>query len=318
MWKHLLGIGASLTMLSAATADEGWRLYGGTQTDQRFSSLNQINEQTVSRLGLVWSTELGTTRGLEATPIVEDGVIYTTGAWSVVFALDAKTGQMKWTYDPKVPRERAYFICCDVVNRGGRSPQRQNLCGHARRAPHRPRSTYGRLGVERSNHGPDQGVFDHCCATHRDEIRSSSATQARNTVYAAISRPTTRKPANKPGASTRSLAIRRAATNPRPWKPRPRLGRGRTGGERAAGAQHGKAWSMIPSSTCFSSDRQRLHLVPLAPRRGRQSLHGLHPGSQSEHRRTRLVFPDHARRQLRLRRHSTAHAGRSGYRRPAA
>ena len=62
--------------------------------------------------------ELGTTRGLEATPIVEDGVIYTTGAWSVVFAFDAKTGQMKWTYDPKVPRERAYFFCCDVVNRG--------------------------------------------------------------------------------------------------------------------------------------------------------------------------------------------------------
>ena len=48
MWKHLLGIGASLTMLSAATADKGWRLHGGTQTDQRFSSLNQINGE-VSR-----------------------------------------------------------------------------------------------------------------------------------------------------------------------------------------------------------------------------------------------------------------------------
>jgi quinohemoprotein ethanol dehydrogenase len=49
---------------------------------------------------------------------VENGIIYTTGAWSVVFAFDAKTGQTKWTYDPKVPRERAYFFCCDVVNRG--------------------------------------------------------------------------------------------------------------------------------------------------------------------------------------------------------
>ena len=64
------------------------------------------------------SKELGTTRGLEATPLVENGIIYTTGAWSIVYAFDAKTGQAKWTYDPKVPRERAYFFCCDVVNRG--------------------------------------------------------------------------------------------------------------------------------------------------------------------------------------------------------
>jgi quinohemoprotein ethanol dehydrogenase len=118
MWKQFIAIGASFLTLTSAASDESWRLHGGTQTDQRFSPLNQINEQTVSKLGLVWSKELGTTRGLEATPIVEDGVIYTTGAWSVVFAFDAKTGQMKWTYDPKVPGERAYFFCCDVVNRG--------------------------------------------------------------------------------------------------------------------------------------------------------------------------------------------------------
>jgi PQQ-dependent dehydrogenase (methanol/ethanol family) len=118
MRKYSLAISVSLLVRAAAAADEGWLLYGGTQTDQRFSALNQINEQTVSRLGLVWSKELGTSRGLEATPIVDGGVIYTTGAWSVVFAFDAKTGQMKWTYDPKVPRERAFFFCCDVVNRG--------------------------------------------------------------------------------------------------------------------------------------------------------------------------------------------------------
>jgi quinohemoprotein ethanol dehydrogenase len=118
MWKQFIAISASFLTLTGAAADENWRLPGGTQTDQRFSPLNQINEQTISRLGLMWSKELGTTRGLEATPIVENGIIYTTGAWSVVFAFDAKTGQMKWTYDPKVPRERAYFFCCDVVNRG--------------------------------------------------------------------------------------------------------------------------------------------------------------------------------------------------------
>ncbi len=49
---------------------------------------------------------------------MDEGVVYTTGAWSVVFAFDARTGEPKWTYDPRVPRERAYFFCCDVVNRG--------------------------------------------------------------------------------------------------------------------------------------------------------------------------------------------------------
>ncbi len=93
-------------------------MYGRTYDDHRFSPLNQINEQTVGKLGLAWSKELGTTRGLEGTPLIEDGIIYTTGSWSVVYAIDAKTGEVRWTYDPKVPRQRASFICCDVVNRG--------------------------------------------------------------------------------------------------------------------------------------------------------------------------------------------------------
>src|SRR6516164_8790396 len=96
-----------------------WLMYGRTYDDHRFSPLTQINEQSIGRLGLVWSRELGTTRGLEATPLVEDGVIYTTGSWSVVFALDAKTGAVKWTFDPQIDRQRiAGFVCCDVVNRG--------------------------------------------------------------------------------------------------------------------------------------------------------------------------------------------------------
>jgi quinohemoprotein ethanol dehydrogenase len=122
MWKLncLLFLLAGLVSCSRNTAPEGanWTMYGLRTDDHRFSPLNQINEQTVSKVGLVWSRELGTTRGLEATPIVENGVLYTTGSWSVVFALDAKTGEVRWTYDPKVARENAYFICCDVVNRG--------------------------------------------------------------------------------------------------------------------------------------------------------------------------------------------------------
>jgi quinohemoprotein ethanol dehydrogenase len=93
MWKQILVFSAIFVIVTPAATGEDWHLHGGGQTDQRFSALSQINEQTVSRLGLVWSAELGTSRGLEATPIVEDGVIYTTGSWSLVFALDARTGK---------------------------------------------------------------------------------------------------------------------------------------------------------------------------------------------------------------------------------
>ena len=95
-----------------------WIMHGRTPDEQRFSPLKQINEQNIEKLGLVWSHEFGTARGLEATPIVVGGVIYTTGEWSVVYALDAKTGQVLWTYDPKVPRARGLYACCDIVNRG--------------------------------------------------------------------------------------------------------------------------------------------------------------------------------------------------------
>jgi quinohemoprotein ethanol dehydrogenase len=118
MRKPVAAAVASFLILTAAAAGEDWPVHGGTENDQRFSPIDQINEKTISRLGLAWSQELGTTRGLEATPLVESGVIYATGSWSVVFAFDAKTGRLKWKYDPKVPRDRTNFMCCDVVNRG--------------------------------------------------------------------------------------------------------------------------------------------------------------------------------------------------------
>src|SRR2546426_8178048 len=87
-------------LATAAIDTANWLMYGRTYDEQRFSPLAQINQKNVSSLGLVWSRELGTTRGIEATPLVVDGVIYTTGSWSVVYAFDAKTGDTIWTYDP--------------------------------------------------------------------------------------------------------------------------------------------------------------------------------------------------------------------------
>ena len=105
--------------LVAAEANRGdWMSYGRTYKEQRYSPLDQINADNVSELGIAWVYETGTKRGLEATPLVVDGVMYTTGAWSVVYALDVVTGEPLWTHDPEVPRETAMKACCDVVNRG--------------------------------------------------------------------------------------------------------------------------------------------------------------------------------------------------------
>lgn len=103
---------------SADVEADDWRLHGRTADEQRFSPLKDIHTGNVADLGLAWSYATGTKRGLEATPIVVDGVLYATGTWSVVFALDAASGQELWRHDPQVPRAKGRDACCDVVNRG--------------------------------------------------------------------------------------------------------------------------------------------------------------------------------------------------------
>jgi quinohemoprotein ethanol dehydrogenase len=105
-------------IINADREPENWMTYGRTYGEQHFSPLHQINDQNVSPLGLAWFYDLDTKRGQEATPIVVDGVMYFTSAWSRVFALDAATGKRLWSYDPKVPGNWAVNACCDVVNRG--------------------------------------------------------------------------------------------------------------------------------------------------------------------------------------------------------
>ncbi len=105
-------------ILNADGEPGNWLSHGRTYSEQRYSPLSQITDQNVDQLGLAWHFDLGDTRGIEATPIVVDGVMYVTGGWSKVFALDAVTGEQIWAYDPGV--DKAYFInlCCDAVNRG--------------------------------------------------------------------------------------------------------------------------------------------------------------------------------------------------------
>jgi quinohemoprotein ethanol dehydrogenase len=107
---------AALRAADSNTTD--WLTYGRTYSEQRFSPLKMIDEQSVSKLGLAWYYDLGTLRGVETTPLEKDGVIYATSAWSLVYAFDVRTGKLLWKFDPKVPKDHAKYVCCDVVNRG--------------------------------------------------------------------------------------------------------------------------------------------------------------------------------------------------------
>ena len=105
-------------LLNAAHDTSSWLTHGRTYSEQRFVPLDRINSQNVGELGLAWYFDIPTRRGIEATPLVIDGVMYVTGAWSIVYALDARTGEALWVYDPQVPREYGRYACCDAVNRG--------------------------------------------------------------------------------------------------------------------------------------------------------------------------------------------------------
>ena len=79
-------------IVNADQEPQNWLTHGRTYSEQRFSPLKQITDQNISQLGLAWSYDLDTRRGQEGTPIVVDGVMYFTSAWSKVFALNAATG----------------------------------------------------------------------------------------------------------------------------------------------------------------------------------------------------------------------------------
>lgn len=108
--------GAFIRANTAKTSD--WPSYGLDYAETRFSKLDQINAGNVKDLGLAWSYNLESTRGVEATPLVVDGIMYVTASWSVVHAIDVRTGKKLWTFDPKVDKSKGFKGCCDVVNRG--------------------------------------------------------------------------------------------------------------------------------------------------------------------------------------------------------
>ncbi|MHA7900472.1 MAG: PQQ-dependent dehydrogenase, methanol/ethanol family [Henriciella sp.] len=119
--EHIAAVTAAVDdeALRAADANQGnWLTYGRNYSEDRYSELDQITPENLNELGIAWTLGLNSTRGIQSTPIVVDGIMYFTGPWSVLYAVDAREGEILWTFDPDVPRAKAADMCCGVVNRG--------------------------------------------------------------------------------------------------------------------------------------------------------------------------------------------------------
>ena len=104
----------------AAQAQQGWPVYGGDPGNTRYSTLTQITPANVKTLKVAWVLQLGSLRSQESTPLVIGDTMYVTSSHGPknVFAVEAKTGVVKWRYSPDVPSGIDQYACCDVNNRG--------------------------------------------------------------------------------------------------------------------------------------------------------------------------------------------------------
>lgn len=119
--EHIQNVTAKIDdeRLAKADANMGdWITHGRNYAENRYSGLNEINLENIEQLGLAWSYDLNVKRGLEASPLVVDGILFTSGAWSKVYAFDVRKGELIWIFDPEVPGKYDEWACCDVVNRG--------------------------------------------------------------------------------------------------------------------------------------------------------------------------------------------------------
>ncbi len=257
-------------------------------------------------------------RGHEATPIVVDGVLFATGPWSVVFALDAATGRLLWKYDPQVPREVGRKTCCDVVNRGvavyrgrvyvgaldGRlialdastgepvwetvtvDPQQPYTITGA------PRVVEGKVVI--GNGGAEFGVRGYVSA------------------YDAATGALVWRTYTVPGRSEPALRVARPGARRRDLERRVLEARRRRHGLGLDGLRPGPA-------PALRRDRERLALAGGAaqPRRRRQPLPLVDPGAGSRYRGDPLALPDDAGRQLGLHRDPAHDPGGASDRRTA-
>lgn len=110
--------GEAMRNLDAPAQLGDWLSYSRGWDEQRFSPLDQINDRNVGQLGLAWYDDLETMRGVQASPLVIDGVLYNVSIYNIVTAYDGKTGRKLWTFDPDVAPEWARLACCGPSARG--------------------------------------------------------------------------------------------------------------------------------------------------------------------------------------------------------
>ena len=117
--SHGTGV-ADEALDQALRNDSNWAMYGRTYDNERFSPLKQINDQNVGQLKLVYAFQLGALRSNEATPLVIGDTMYipSSSGPKSVYALDARTGTIKWQYQPDLPEDFEPFVCCDLDSRG--------------------------------------------------------------------------------------------------------------------------------------------------------------------------------------------------------
>src|ERR1700733_12642523 len=110
-WYGFAGLLAAAAIMAtgapnAESADTNWYSHGGEHDEANYSRVDQINSETIGRLGLAWSLDLEGEVSLEATPLAIDGKLYFTGSSSDVYAVDALSGRVLWKYDPQIWRYR--------------------------------------------------------------------------------------------------------------------------------------------------------------------------------------------------------------------
>ena len=105
-------------LVRAGENPSDWLIYGGNYAATWFTPLKQIDTTNVNRLAPAWAFSMGVLGGQDGVPVVNNGIMYITSAWSKLFALDAKTGTLLWMYEADLPENISAMLCCDVVNRG--------------------------------------------------------------------------------------------------------------------------------------------------------------------------------------------------------
>ena len=239
-------------LASAARSADEWLTIGRDYAETRFSPLEQIDSRNVSRLGVAWQYDTDSLRGLEATPLVANGVLYASTPWSNVFALDARTGKELWRWDARADRVRGARACCDVVNRGVAIYKDKIFVGVVDGRLVALDAATGALRWEVQTTPVDQ-PYTITGAPRVVDGKVVIGNGGAELGSAVLCRRTTQTPARSPGASTRYPAIRRNHSSRRRSRP-PRKRGPASGGSSAAAARlgTGSRTTRTPSS-CMSA-----------------------------------------------------------------